>query len=75
MLYVNELKERINIIKEKGWIPCSHNNYGNAGLKLEKMLNINSGDFEIPDYNNIEIKTKKSIFHKTITLLDRKSVV
>lgn len=68
MLYINELKERIKIIKEKGWIPCGHSNYGDAGLKLERMLNINSGDFEIPDYNNIEIKTKKSIFHKTITL-------
>ena len=43
----NELKEKLNEIKSMGWIPYEQNNYGNVGLKLEKLLKINSENFEI----------------------------
>ena len=63
-----KLHEEINKIKQLGWIPCNHQNYGAAGLKLEKLLNINTGNFEIPDYYDIELKTKKSMKEENITL-------
>lgn len=64
----NELKEKINTIKKMGWIECPTKNYGCAGLKLEELLEINPENFEIPDYNGIEIKTKKSILNERISL-------
>lgn len=67
----NELKDKINEIKEMGWIPYEQNNYGNVGLKLEKLLKINSENFEIPDYKNkIEIKTKISKKESKISLFN-----
>lgn len=67
----NELKDKINEIKEMGWIPYEQNNYGNVGLKLEKLLKINSENFEIPDYKNkIEIKTKVSKKESKISLFN-----
>lgn len=65
---IRELKEKINEIKKIGWIECSTKNYGCKGLKLEELLEINPENFEIPDYNGIEIKTKKSITNERITL-------
>lgn len=67
----NELKEKLNEIKSMGWIPYEQNNYGNVGLKLEKLLKINSENFEIPDYKNeIEIKTKVSKKESKISLFN-----
>ncbi len=67
----NELKEKLNEIKSMGWIPYEQNNYGNVGLKLEKLLKINSENFEIPDYKNeVEIKTKVSKKENKISLFN-----
>lgn len=67
----NELKEKLSEIKSMGWIPYEQNNYGNVGLKLEKLLKINSENFEIPDYKNeIEIKTKVSKKESKISLFN-----
>ncbi len=65
---MNMLKIEMENIKKMGWIPCDHKNFGAIGIKLEKLLNIHSENFEIPDYNGIEIKTKKSTIRKNITL-------
>lgn len=67
MTEIDNLKKDLVSIKQMGWIPCN-NNYGDAGNKLEKLLNRNPGNFEIPDYDNIEIKTKKSLLYSNITL-------
>lgn len=65
---IESLKKDIERIKEMSWIPCDYRNYGAAGIKLEKLLNRNPGNFEIPDYDGIEIKTKKSTTKDDITL-------
>lgn len=62
------LKKKIKLIKDKGWIPCDYKNYGSVGLMLEKLLHKNPDNFELPDYNGIELKTKKSFFNTKITL-------
>ena len=35
-----KLKKSINLIKQKGWIPCSRYHYGAIELTLEKLLKI-----------------------------------
>ena len=67
MRKVYSLKKDLDRIKKMGWIPCN-NHYGDAGNKLEELLNRNPSNFEIPDYDGIEIKTKKSLLYSNITL-------
>lgn len=57
MIFKQLIIETETII-EKGWIQSLFNGTGGLGITLEKMLNIPTNQFEIPDYNNIEIKTK-----------------
>lgn len=66
----SNLKQELESIKKMGWIKCDQKNIGEVGLKLEKLLNKNPSNFEIPDYDNIEIKTKSSLTKKLITLFN-----
>jgi hypothetical protein len=59
-----KLKEEFKKISCMGWIKSDSKNTSSAGCKLEQLMNIKSGKFEIPDYNGIEIKTKK-LFSKS----------
>lgn len=63
-----ELSEKFLEIKKTGWVKGEKNNYGSAGITFEKLINNNWTNFEIPDYNDIEIKTKSSPKEKYITL-------
>lgn len=54
------LKEKLDKIKNLGWIECKNKNKSVTGKTLENLLEINPDNFEIPDYNTIEIKTKVS---------------
>lgn len=65
-----ELKSKMEEIKQLGWMPYSQNNYGSVGLKLEKLLKVNPENFEIPDYKNIELKTKISRKENKISLFN-----
>ena len=67
---INILKEKFKKIKNMNWIKFENNNNynGSAGTLLEKLLDVSSGNFEIPDYENIEIKTKYSTKYKDISL-------
>ena len=65
---IENLKKDIERVRKMSWIPCDWKNYGAAGIKLEKLLNRNPENFEIPDYDGIEIKTKKSSLKNDITL-------
>lgn len=65
---IENLKKEMERIKKMSWIPCDYRNFGAAGIKLEKLLNRNPDNFEIPDYDGIEIKTKKSTIRDDITL-------
>lgn len=57
MIFKQLMIETETII-EKGWIQSLFNGTEGLGITFEKMLNIPTNQFEIPDYNNIEIKTK-----------------
>lgn len=56
------LKEKLDKIKNLGWIECKNKNKNKSvtGKTLENLLEINPDNFEIPDYNTIEIKSKVS---------------
>ena len=54
------LKEKLDKIKNLGWIECKNKNKSVTGQTLENLIEINPDNFEIPDYNTIEIKSKVS---------------
>lgn len=61
---INSLKEKLESIYKYGWVKSMANGKGAIGITLEKLLNINSGNFEVPDYElSIELKTKASYFN------------
>ena len=54
------LKEKLDKIKNLDWIECKNKNKSVTGKTLENLLEINPDNFEIPDYNTVEIKSKVS---------------
>ena len=54
-----KLKYKFMKIYDRGWIKCD-NPKTNPGNFFEELLDIKSGNFEIPDFENIEIKTRKT---------------
>lgn len=65
---ITNLKNEFNKIKAKGWIKSLYKGTGGIGLTFEKLLNKEIENFEIPDYQGIEIKTHWS-FSKSYTTL------
>ena len=65
---VNELKKLFYEIKNMGWIESDTNNLGSVGLTFEKLLGIQTNELEIPDFGDIEIKTKTKYSDSYITL-------
>jgi len=68
MKELDELKEKFYQIKEKGWIQSATKGNSGVGTTFEKQLGKDLENFEIPDYNGIEIKTKYSNKENYITL-------
>ena len=54
------LKEKLDKVKNLDWIECKNKNKSVTGKTLENLLEINPDNFEIPDYNTVEIKSKVS---------------
>ncbi len=69
---MNDLKNLIvktEEIKTKGWIKSKAKGSAAGGKTFEQELNVENNTFEIPDYGEIEIKTKTdSPFYTYITL-------
>ena len=65
----DSLIQKINFIINMGWIKSKGNGYGACGYTLEKLLNISTNNFEIPDYHGVELKTKVSKKNANISLL------
>jgi len=57
---IEELYSIFNSIKKRGWIEGTIKGYSDVGKTFEKLIGVNDNTFEIPDYKNIEIKTKQS---------------
>ena len=54
---IDELLKKFKNIKEKGFVKSVNNNKNGSGLTLEYYLGSTGGDFCIPDFKNIEIKS------------------
>lgn len=52
-----ELNEKFKKIENQGWIKSQANGKGAAGITLELLLGKQRENFEIPDYEGIELKT------------------
>jgi len=67
---VNDLHFKLTEIINQGWINGYNLGTGSAGLTLEALLKIPKNNFEIADYDGIELKTKIGYFNKYISLFN-----
>lgn len=67
---IKQLREKFNEIKNRGWIESSCNGFGDAGLTFEKELGLFRNELEIPDFDGIEIKTKRDFSRPFICLFN-----
>ena len=63
-----EIKRKFLEIKNKGWIKSVRNGSTGIGATFEYLLGMEENNLEIPDYNEIEIKTKRN-YSKSYTTL------
>lgn len=64
------LNNKFKNIKALGWVEGISNGTGNAGRTLEFLLSKELENFEIPDFNGIEIKTKNVFSNAYINLFN-----
>lgn len=65
---VELLEKKYKEIKEIGFHKSINNYKNSGGMTLEKLLNSSGGDFNIPDFYDIEIKAIHNNFNKHIDL-------
>ena len=53
-----ELQKKFYEIKGLDWVKSDRSNFGAIGTTFEKLIGIPNNELEIPDFNQIEIKTK-----------------
>lgn len=66
------LKRKFEEIKRLGWIKSINKCNNVVGMTFEFLLGIGKNELEIPDYNGIEIKTKRNYSKSYITLFSCK---
>ena len=54
------LKKEFKRIKNMGWIKSVRKDKGGIGITFEKMIGVQENSLEIPDFGDIEIKTKRA---------------
>lgn len=65
---IKELKEKFEKIKKMGYIESTSKGRGNIGLTFEKLLGKENDNFQVSDYNGVEIKAKHGFSKTYITL-------
>lgn len=65
---LKELKEKFNKIKKLGYVESTATGRGNIGLTLERLFGKENDNFQVSDYNGIELKTKHGFSKTYITL-------
>lgn len=64
------LKQKFTEISKKGYIKGICNGYSSIGRTFENELGLVENEFGIPDYNGIEIKTRRTYSKSAITLFN-----
>ena len=67
---IEKLKREFEKAKKLGWIESNKGNYGVIGTTFEKIVGVTPNDFQIPDFENIELKTKSGTKFKCISLFN-----
>lgn len=68
---IYKLKALFDGIKQRGWIESHRKGYTGIGKTFEDLIDKDEENFEIPDFEGIEIKTKrKYTSHTYITLIN-----
>lgn len=65
---IEELYNKFLQIKSLGWVKSIRKGNASIGDTFEKLVGVPQNDFEIPDYNGIEIKTKRNNSRSYTTL-------
>jgi len=65
---MKQLKNEFKKISQKGYIKGIYNNSSSIGRTFENELKLPRNTMEIPDYNGIEIKTRRTYSKSHITL-------
>jgi len=65
-----KLKNEFKKISEKGYIKGIYNNSASIGRTFENELNLGMNKESVPDYNGIEIKTRRTYSKSMITLFN-----
>ena len=69
---IEKLNEEFVKIKEKGWVKSINKGTNGIGFTLESLLSIPRNELEIPDYNGIELKTRRYSSKSYIILFSSK---
>ena len=64
------LKKKFAEIKNMNWVESVRKDSTGSGRTFEKLLGIGENNLEIPDYNGIEIKVKRSYSNSFTTLFN-----
>ena len=64
------LKKKFAEIKNMNWVESVRKGSTGSGRTFEKLLGIEENNLEIPDYNGIEIKVKRSYSNSFTTLFN-----
>lgn len=65
-----KLQKEFERVKSIGYVKSVNNSYSGIGLTFEKLIGVSNNNFEIPDFNGIEIKTKRKYSKSFITLFN-----
>ena len=57
---IDLLINKFNNIKNMGWVSSIKKGSAGIGLTFEHLIGVNENEFEIPDFNGIELKTKRN---------------
>lgn len=69
-IIIEELYKKFANIKKLGWIKSIKNGASGIGLTFENLIGVTENEFEIPDFNGIEIKTKREHSRAYTTLFN-----
>ena len=67
---IEKLREQFDKISKKGYIKGIYNNLSSIGMTFENELNLKANPNSEPDYNGIEIKTRRTYSKSDITLFN-----
>ena len=67
---INNLIKKFNLIKNLGWIKSKRKGSTGIGYTFETLIGKEEEKFPVPDFGNIEIKTKNNSSKENITLFN-----